>query len=313
MSKAERQVYLNGSFGPESAMRLSVRDLGTVYGDGVFDTARTFAGRLFRAQEHIDRLYESIAYARIPVPMPPEQMLSLTEELVDRNCAVLREGEDYWVTQRVTMGMQAIDGEPPAQKGPTVIIDCVPLPLRARAKYFRDGIDVRISTRPKIAPAALSPRAKTLNYLNMTLAQRELSADHPESWALMRDHHGHLAEGAGCNVFFVKDGAVFTPSDEFVLPGISRQVVLELCAKLGLQVTVGTVPDALALSADEAFFTSTSLCICPLRSLENRLFRAPVPGPVTARLTAAFVDLVGLDFVRQYLDHLSDQPAFTGV
>jgi branched-chain amino acid aminotransferase len=312
MTLAERQVYLNGEFLPDSQARIPVRDSGIVYGDGVFDTARTFDGKLFRAREHVDRLYASIALARIPEPMPPSEMLALTEDLVARNQAALRPGEDFWVSQRVTMGMQAMDGEPSPRK-PTVIIDCVPLPLRARARYFRDGIDVRIAARPKIAPEALSPNAKTLNYLNMTLAQREVDAEHPGAWALMRDRDGHLAEGAGCNVFFVKGGEVFTPADEFVLAGISRQVVMELCADLQMRCHVGTVPDDLAFSAEEGFFTSTSLCLCPLRSLEGGVFPADVPGPVTTRLMQAFSDLVQYDYVAQYLRFLSAGPVSTGL
>ncbi len=309
----ERLVYLNGELLPESAARVPVRDLGIVYGDGVFDTARTFGGRLFRAREHVERLYASLRLTMIPEPMPPADMLAATEDLVAQNRAVLRPGEDYWVSQRVTMGMMAMDGEEPHRKGPTVIIDCVPLPLRARARYFRDGIDVRVAARPKIAPEALSPNAKTLNYLNMTLAQREVSAAHPGAWALMRDVNGDLAEGAGCNVFFVKDGALHTPAEDFVLAGISRQVVIELSAAAGIPVHAGRVPDDLAFAADEGFFTSTSLCLCPLRSLDDRVFPAGVPGPVTARLMQAFADHVGFDFAAQYLRFLSDDPVSTGL
>ncbi len=307
----ERQVWINGAFVPESQAMVSVRDLGLVYGDGVFDTARTFHGQLFRAKEHVTRLYDSLAYCRIPAPMPAADMLALTEALVARNRAVLREGEDYWVTQRVTMGLNDLDGEAPVRDGPTAFIECTPLPLRARARYFRDGIPALIAARPKIAPEALSPRAKTTTYLNMSLAGREVAAIRPGAWALMRDAAGHIAEGAGCNVFFVAGGVVYTPARDFVLAGISRQVVMDLCADLQITCVEGTVPDALALTADEAFFTSTSLCICPLASLDAQSY--PVPGPMTARLMAGFNDLVGMDFAAQYLRFLSDRPASVGL
>ena len=105
-----------------------------------------------------------------------DMLIAATEALVAENVKVLREGEDYWVTQRITAGIRALDGEPETATGSTVIIECTPLPLRARARYFRDGIDAVVSARPKIAPEALSPQAKTTNYLNMMLAQAEASA-----------------------------------------------------------------------------------------------------------------------------------------
>jgi branched-chain amino acid aminotransferase len=306
-----REVWVNGAFLPEGEAAISVRDLGLVYGDGVFDTARTFGGRLFRAADHVARLYESLAYVRIDPGISPQEMLEATEKLVARNAAALRPGEDWWVTQRVTAGLQRLDGEPPPRAGATVIIDCTPLPLRARARYFQTGIDAVVARRPKIAPAALSPRAKTNNYLNMTLAQREVEAEHPGAWALMRDIEGNLAEGAGCNFFAIKDGVVYTPSDRFVLAGISRAVVLEICAALNIPVQEGVVPDDLAFAADEAFFTSTSLCLCPLRQLGGHVFSSD--RPVTRRITEAFKREVGFDFEAQYLAFASDAGGETGL
>jgi branched-chain amino acid aminotransferase len=127
----------------------------------------------------------------------------------------------------------------------------------------------------------------------------------------MRDVQGNVAEGAGCRVFFVAGGVVYTPARDFVLAVISRREVLELCVALHITCIEGTGPDALAMTADEAFFTSTSLYICPLASLDAQTY--PVPGPVTARLMQAFSNLVGMDFAAQYLRFLSDRPASTGL
>lgn len=310
---SERVVYLNGAFVPEGAASISVRDRGLSYGDGVFDTARTFAGRLFRAEEHVRRLYESLAYVRIDPGLSAAEMLAATEELVARNLPALREGEDYWVTQRVTSGEAALDGEPAPTGGATVLIDCVPLPLRARARYFRDGIDAVVPARRRVPPEALSPNAKTLNYMNVALAQREVEALRPGAWALMCDRNGDLAEGPGSNLFVVKDGVVWTPPTDFILAGVSRQVVIELCARLGLPLREAAVPLHLAMTAEEAFFTSTSLCACPLRSLNGRPFPGGAPGPVTRRIMDAFVAEVRYDYVAQYLRFLGDGAARTGL
>ena len=309
----ERQVWINGRMVPESQGFISFRDLGIIYGEGVFDTARTFGGRLFRLSDHIDRLYDSLAYARIDPGMTKAEMTAATEEVLVANLPVLRPGEDYWVTQRVTAGIRALDGEPQSATGATVMIECAPLPLRARARYFRDGIDAVTATRPKIAPHALSPRAKTTNYLNMMLAQAEVADIVPGGWAIQLDDRGNLAEGPGNNVFFVKDSKVYTPSDEVVLAGVSRQVVNEICGKSQIPLVIGDVTSVMAAGAEEAFFTSTSLCACPVRSLDGRILPGGAPGPVTRRIMEAFAAEAGFDYVGQYLAFLSDAPAQGGI
>lgn len=137
----ERVVYLNGEILPESRALISFRDTGFVYGDAVFDTGRTFGGKGFMLEEHVDRLYETLSYVRIDPGMSKAEMLAKTEEVLAINAALLGPDEDYWVTQRVSRGISPVDGETPEREGATVLIECMPLPLRARAKMFRDGID----------------------------------------------------------------------------------------------------------------------------------------------------------------------------
>ena len=204
---SERLAWVNGEFVPESQAVVSIRDAGLVYGDSVFDTARTFNGRLFRLKEHMDRLFASLEKTLIDPGMTAEQMAAVTEKLVQRNLPMLRDGEDYWVTQRITTGQQKLDGEVPVRTGPTVAIDCIPVPLRARARLFKDGIKAVVAARRRISPDALSANIKSNNYLNMMLAQREVGVDHPGAWALMCDRNGNIAEGAGCNFFIVETSA----------------------------------------------------------------------------------------------------------
>lgn len=308
-----RLAYVNGRILPETEASVSIRDMGLVYGDSVFDTARTFNGSLFMLEAHVERLFESLAYARIDPGMDRSGYIRATRDLVERNLPMLRDGEDYWVTIRVTSGQQALDGEAPLRTGPTIIIDCIPIPLRARAAFFVKGIEAVVAERRRVAPQALSPNAKTSNYLNMMLAQKEVSAEYPGAWALMRDHEGNLAEGAGCNFFVVRDGVVYTPTTEFILAGISRQVVIELCDELGIALRECALSLDQALSADEAFFTSTSLCACPVASLNGSVYGAGIPGPVTQRLMDGFGDRVGMDFVAQYINFYTGSEASTGL
>lgn len=298
----ERLAYVNGEFVPESEARISIHDLGFVYGDAVYDTARTFDGRLFKLAEHVERLYRSLRYLRMDPGLAPREMARLTEELVERNLPLLRQGEDFWVTQRVSRGLQGLDGEPPARAGATVVIECVPLPLRARAKYFREGISVATPAVRRTPPDALSPRAKTTNYLNMLRGNLEVQARDPEAWAVLLDVNGNLCEGVGANLFLVRDGRLFTPREDFILPGVSRQTVIELAGQLGIPCEERDLAPYDAAIAEEAFLTSTSLCLCPVRSFDGQALKcSEIPGPVTRRLLDAYSDLAGLDIAAQYL------------
>ncbi|MEX0921575.1 MAG: aminotransferase class IV [Rhodovibrionaceae bacterium] len=300
-----RVAYVNGAFVPEEEAAISIHDLGFVYGDAVYDTARTFSGKLFKLPEHIARLYRTLRYVRIDPGLAPQEMTALTEELVARNLPLLREGEDYWVTQRISRGLLAYDAEPAARQGATVVIECVPLPLRARARYFRDGIAVATPAIRRTPPEALSPRAKTTNYLNMILGGLEIQGRDPEAWAVLLDRNGNLCEGIGANIFLVRDGELMTPREDYILPGVSRATVIELAEQLGIPCSERDLSPHDAAIADEAFLTSTSLCLCPVVSIDGQdLAAGRIPGPVTARLMQAFSEAAGIDYVAQYLRFL---------
>lgn len=309
----ERMVYVNGEIVPDGRAVVSVHDKGFVYGDAVFDTLRTFAGRPHRAEAHVARLYESLRYVRIPPPMTEPEMMAVLDRVIEANRPALPEGEDWWVTVRVSSGLAAMDGAPPPRAGPTVVVECVPLPLRARAGLFRDGVAMTLSHRPRIAPEALSPKAKTTNYMNMILAQREVEAIAPGTWALMPDARGNLAEGPGCNLFVVKGGRVATPGPDYILEGVTRAEAIDLCREIGLEIVECDLSLHAALNADEAFLTSTSLCICPVRAIDGAAFPGAVPGPVTRRLMEAYKARVGFDYEAQYLAHLGNAAARTGL
>lgn len=300
----QRIAYLNGEYLAESQVLLPFRDRGFLYGDAVFDTTRTFGHRIFRLREHVERLYRSMRYLRIDPALTPTQMAEVTEEVLERNRHLLDPGEDYWVSQRVSRGVASVDGEEPARAGATVVVECTPLPLRERATLYRDGIRVIVPAQRRTPPDALSPRAKTSNYLNMIVADQEVTAIDPGAWAVLLDMQGHLAEGRGSNLFLVSEGQLLTPRALNVLPGISRQTVIELAGELGIPCREVDLDLYDAYAADEAFLTSTSLCICPVRSINGmQVGGEEVFGPVTLKLIERYRALVGCDFVEQYRRH----------
>ena len=300
----ERVAYHNGEIKPESRVLVSFRDRGFKFGEAVFDTARTVEHKPFKLEEHVDRLFQSMRYLQIDAGLTRSEFLSISNEVLERNLHLIGPDDDYWLFQRVSPGTaDPFLGEKAAE--PTVIVECTPLPLEARAPLFRDGVRVQIPATRRTPPDAVSPRAKTQNYINLQLADREVRSQDPNAWAVLLDHDGNIAEGLGSNIFFVRDGELLTPRARFVLPGISRETVIDLAGEEGIAVHETDLDLFDAFTSDECFLTSTSLCMVPVSSINGRpIGEGNVPGPVTARLVEAYKRLLDFDFVAQYTDKL---------
>ena len=258
----ERVAYVNGQVVPENEAKISIGDTGFLYGDAVFDTTRSFGHRIFRLEEHLDRLYNSLKYMRIDPGMTKIELSELTTKIFDANLPLLAENEDYWITQRFTRGMRGDSGS-----NPTVIVECYPLPFEERARFYRDGLPLATPSIRRTPPQSMSPRAKMHNYINMIQAELEIKAQNPEAWAIMLDINGNLCEGQGSNIFLVKDGAIFTPKEQYILAGISRSTVIDLAEEIGIDVHQTDIDLFDAYTADAAFVTSTSFCICQVSTI----------------------------------------------
>ena len=300
----ERVAYHNGEIKPESRVLVSFRDRGFKFGEAVFDTARTVAHKPFKLEEHVDRLFQSMRYLQIDAGLTRSEFLSISSEVLERNLHLIGPDDDYWLFQRVSPGTaDPFLGEEAAE--PTVIVECTPLPLEARAPLFRDGVRVQIPATRRTPPDAMSPRAKTQNYINLLLADREVRSQDPHAWAVLLDHDGNIAEGLGSNIFFVRDGGLLTPRARFVLPGISRETVIDLAGEEGIAVHETDLDLFDAFTCDECFMTSTSLCMVPVSSINGRpIGDGNVPGPITAQLVEAYKRLLDFDFVAQYTNKL---------
>ncbi|MAT07781.1 MAG: aminotransferase class IV [Dehalococcoidia bacterium] len=298
----KRVAYVNGEIVPEIEAKVSYNDVGFLYGDAVFDTTRTFGGKIFRLQQHLDRFFQSLKYMRIDPLMTQDEMSDITMEVLERNLPLLDDNEDYWVSQRVSRGVRQDLG---GLSNPTVVIETFPLPLKQRASLYKDGLQLVTPSVRRTPPVSQSPRAKVHNYINIVQADLEVKSQNPNASALMLDINGNLCEGMGANLFLVKDGEMFTPHEQYILAGISRQVTIDLANELGINVKEKNLDLYDAYTADEIFVTSTSYCICPVASVNgSKPDNQDVPGPVTKRLMDAYSGMVGIDIVGQYLAHL---------
>lgn len=299
MTTKERVAWVNGKTVAESQATISINDVGFLYGDAVFDTTRTFDKRIFKLKGHLNRFYESLNYMRIDPGMSKEKMAETTMDILNANLPLLGPNEDYWVSQRVSRGLRT-----DSTSTPTIVIECFPLPLKERAKSFRDGLQIVIPSIRRTPPESMSPRAKVHNYINMIQGDLEVRSQNPEALAILLDTNGNIAEGMGSNFFIVKDGVLSTPRDQFILGGISRETTIELAHELNMEVRKEDIDLFDAYNADEAFVTSTSYCICPVSTFNGMKIGSGKAGPITDRLQKAYSGLVDMDFVAQYLAHL---------
>src|SRR3990172_3611284 len=292
---AERIAYCNGEYIPEGEVRISMYDRGFVFGDGVYDIARTFGHRPFKLKEHVDRLFRSLKYIGLDIGLTAQQVCDITVEVFNRNRHLLDSDDDFLLVQRISRGVGMFRPEGRA----TVIIHCVPPPFDRFVKNYEQGIALVLVSTRRTPPQCLDPRAKLPNKLNHILAEMEARAVDPEAFALMLDLEGHVAEGASSNFFMVQEGKLISPKDQNILGGITRQALTGLAAKIGLEVSAINLTPYDLYMADEMMITANSFTLFPVATFNGRRVGKEVPGPVTRRLLAAWAELTGVDIIEQ--------------
>ncbi|MEN0109540.1 MAG: branched-chain-amino-acid transaminase [Planctomycetota bacterium] len=282
----ERSVWINGRLVPAGEASVSVFDHGLLYGDGVFEGMRVYGGKVFRLEEHLGRLYESARAICLRLPIESAALADATNATVAENGL-----SDGYIRLIVTRGAGTLGLDPNRCSDPQVIIIADEITLYPQ-EYYEKGLRIITSSVIRNHPAALSPRIKSLNYLNNILAKIEgLQADCVE--ALMLNHKGEVAECTGDNIFLVKRGELLTPPlDAGILGGVTRNAVLELAAesRIAARETALTKHDVYV--ADECFLTGSAAEVVPVVEVDSRPIGAGTPGPVTRRLGEAFHTLV---------------------
>ena len=281
-----RQVYINGKLVPQAEAMVSVFDHGLLYGDGVFEGLRTYNGKVFRLEQHLDRLWDSAKAIWLEIPIAKQAMADAVNQTVKANGI----GDGY-VRLVVTRGAGTLGLDPRRCSDPQVIIIADTITLYP-PEHYENGLKIITTSVLRNHPAALSPRIKSLNYLNNVLAKIEgIQAGCIE--ALMLNHKGEVAECTGDNIFLVKRGQLFTPPpDAGILEGITRGAVIELAqaAKIAVHEVALTKHDVYV--ADECFLTGSAAEVVPVVSVDMRTIGDGKPGPITRQLTEKFHQLV---------------------
>lgn len=292
--------YLNGKYLSENEAKIHCLDWG-LHGYSVYDVSRTVnKATIFRLDEHIERFYNSLKCTEIDLNITPEEMKQIHIEVMKRNLHLLEENDD------LILGVRATPGPMYEKEKPTVYVYPRLISFTKHAKFFKIGTHIIVSSFRHVPTQCMDTKVKHDSRLFMHMADREVKRLDPESWALMMDIYGNLAELTNANLFIVKKGAVITPSLRNCLPGTSRQVVLELCERLKIPAFERDIQLFDLYTADEAFQTACSYCILPISRVNTRYLWKQVPGPITKRLTNTYSEEIGLDIAEQYLSHLSE-------
>ena len=277
-----RQVYISGKFVPQENAKVSVFDHGLLYGDGVFEGLRSYRGKVFRLRQHIVRLYESAKAIWLEIPISQDAMCDAVNEAVRVNKI-----EDGYVRLVVTRGAGTLGLDPNRCSDPQIIIIADAITLYPKELYEK-GLEIVTVSVQRTHPAALSPRIKSLNYLNNILAKIEgLQAGCIE--ALMLNHKGEVAECTGDNIFLVRSGVLYTPPLEAgILGGITRDAVIEIAGDADIDVRETPLTKHDVYIADECFLTGTAAEVVPVVKVDSRTIGTGNPGPLTRDLEKRF-------------------------
>jgi branched-chain amino acid aminotransferase len=277
-------VSIDGRVVPAEEARVSVFDNGFTFGDSVYETIRTYRGRPFHLDRHLRRLRGSAGRIGVELPMGDDVLARRLDEVLARAA-----NSESYIRLIVTRGVGDISYRFDRVAGPTVVMAVKPYEPLPDAVY-QEGLAVAIVAIRRNHRDALDPAIKSCNLLNNILAVREAQARGAYE-ALMLNERGEVAEGASSNVFVVRGGHLRTPPlDAGILPGITREVILELAPRLDVPVREETIRVPDLLEADEVFITSTLKETAPVRTIDGRPVGAGKPGPVTLRLLRAFRD-----------------------
>jgi len=276
-------VYVNGTIKPAHEAVVPVYDHGFLYGEGVYETLRTYNKVPFLYDRHLHRLRASAERIRLPVPFGDADMASW----IDRTVAAAGEMQEAYIRILFTRGVGELNYDPRSTPDPTVVIIVKPLE-EPPARVFNDGINICLVPILRNHPGSVNPLIKANNLLNNALAMQEANRRGGEE-GLMCNYRGELSECSQANFFMVRGGMVLTPKSEAgLLEGITRAFLFEVGQEAGIEVREAVLTPADLESADEAFITSTTRELSPVTRIDGRPVGTGKPGPITNTLLKGY-------------------------
>ena len=280
-------VNVNGRIFDEQHAVVSVFDHGFLYGEGIYETLRTYNGRPFLFDRHMRRFRNSAGMLALPVPVTDDEIARRFHETVRAAGLGTPEGAEVYIRVLLTRGVGELTYDPAATPKPSIVVIVKPQ-IDPPPEVFEHGVSVALVQVVRNHPGSVNPLIKSNNLLNSALAMQE-AVRRGAFEGVMRNYRGELAEGSTANIFIVKDGAALTPPiDAGLLPGITREFLFEVGAEVGIPVREQVLKDADLFGADESFLSSTTREIVPIVRVDERTIGSGRPGPVTKELLDRF-------------------------
>ena len=299
-----RLVFFNEKFIPENEAKISIYDSALMFGDMIFEMTRSFKGKQFLLDKHVDRLLLGIKILRVPFKYSKKQIINFCYDTIEKNKYAFEKDDEHRLMIDVSRGLLGIyDGIEGLHSGTNLIIADFPLrwTVRNMGKLFDNGINAVITSQRAIPSMFMDPKIKNRSRLFYLTANIEASLFKGENnWALLLDANGFISEGTGDNFFLVKDNKVFTPKGKDILRGISRDYVINhLCKPLKIDVYEKNFEPYDVYAADEAFMTGTPFCMLPVTSLNGLKIGDGARGKIFNKLLSKWNKNVGLDIELQ--------------
>jgi len=303
MVASGRVVFSNGTYVPEADAKISIFDSALMFGDMVFEMTRSFNGKQFKLEEHIERLFNGLKILRIPIKYSQKELKDICLETMEKNQEFFLKTDEHRLMINVSRGPLSIYHQVFDNKvEPTVIVADFPLKwtVSGMGQLFDSGINAVIPSQRAIPAHLMDPKIKNRSRLFYQMANIEVSLFKGDNnWALLLDTDGNISEGTGDNFFIIKNETIYSPRGRNILRGISRDYIFELCDELKLKYEEKDIEPYDVYTADEAFMTGTPFCMLPVTTLNSLAIGNGKKGPVFEKLLNRWSKNVGLDIEKQ--------------
>ena len=286
-------TFINGKFVRSKDAKISIYDLGFTNGEMIYDTFRTFNKKPFHVDLHLTRLWETSKYTGIKIGLSKKKIKIIINKILNNNKKYIGANDDLWCFMRFT-------------RSGSSIIEMNRIKFENYSQYYLKGLRLHTSKIKRTPQYCVNPRGKiSANYVNLSLAREEVWKYDRNGNAILLDLEGYINEGYGFNIFFVKKNQIFTPKDEKVLNGVVRYFIEKISKKKGLKFIKKNISLKEAYSCDESFITATGWGICPIKSLDKKIYFEKINNnKITKFLQDEYSKIVGISLVDQYLKFL---------
>jgi len=305
--KPNRVVYQNGKYVSEKDAKISIFDSALMWGDMVFEMTRSFNQKQHKLREHLERMYTGIRILRIPMKLTIDELEEICYETIEKNKDAFEPHDEHRLLINVSRGPLGIYSTVFDNKmEPTVIVADFPLKwtVAGMDELIDEGINAVVVSQRAIPAHLMEPKIKNRSRMWYQMANIEASLfSGKNNWALLLDTDGFIAEGTGDNIFFVKNGKVYTPEPRNILIGITRNYIFDLCKELNIECIEKNIETYDAYTADESFMTATPFCLLPVTKINGLDIGNGKLGPITQKLHDQWSKNVGLDIFKQIKDY----------